>query len=120
MAFLQTILGTALHVKKQELIGLVKASFCFTAVSRCSMAVGCVGCEFGASFSVSKMGALADLSLCLLCETLRKLMFLMWTELRWGDIVSVTTAMVTLHIIQLLIRPQFYFFYKDAHLLIIL
>lgn len=80
--FLQTILGTALHVKKQEFIGLAKASFCFTAVSPCSMAVGCVGYEFSASFSVSKMGALADLSLCLLCETVRKLMFLMWTELK--------------------------------------
>lgn len=82
MMFLQTILGSALHVKKQEFIGLAKASFCFTAVSPCSMAVGCVGYEFSASFSVSKMGALADLSLCLLCETVRKLMFLMWTELK--------------------------------------
>lgn len=78
----QTILGTALHVKKQEFIGLAKVSFCFTAASPCSMAVGCVGYEFSVSFSVSKMGALADLSLCLLCETVRKLMFLMWTELK--------------------------------------
>lgn len=64
------------------------------------MEVGCVGYEFSASFSVSRMGALADLSLCLLCETARKLMFLMRTELNWGDIVSATTAMVMFLIIQ--------------------
>lgn len=84
------------------------------------MEVGYVGYEFSASFSVSKMGALADLSLCLLCETARKLMFLMWTGLKWGDMVRVATAVVMFRITQLLTRPQFNFIYKGNGLLIIL
>lgn len=120
MAFLQTILRPAFHVKKSEIIGLVKTSFWFTAVRQYSMEVGCLGCEFSARSSISKMGALADLSLCLLCETVRKLMFLTWTKLKCGDLVSVATAVVKFFIIQLLIRPRFHFFYKDASLLIIL
>lgn len=79
MVFLQTTLGPAFHVKKYKLIGLVKASFWFTAVSLCSVEVSCIGYEFSTSFSVSKRGALADLSLCQLCETVRELMFLRWT-----------------------------------------
>lgn len=67
IAFLKTILRPAFHIKKtKKLIGLIKTSFWFTAVSPCGMEVGRVGCEFSASFSVSQMGALADL--CLLCD----------------------------------------------------
>lgn len=45
------------------------------------MGVGCVGYEFGGSFSVSKKGALADFPPAC-CLSLRKLMFLMHTELQ--------------------------------------
>lgn len=68
MAFLQTILRPAFHIKKKKLIGLVKTSFWFTAVSPCRMEVGCVGYEFSASFSVSQMRALADLCILCYCE----------------------------------------------------
>jgi len=66
VGFPQTVSGSALHVKKQELHGLDAASFCFTAVSPRSMKVHCVVYEFSGSFSVSKKGALAGFSFCLL------------------------------------------------------
>lgn len=76
------------------------------------MEVCCVGYEFSARSSVSKRGALAELFLCRLCETVRRLLFLTWTELEWGDMVSVATAIVMFLIMQLLIRPQFNFLCK--------
>lgn len=45
------------------------------------MGVGCVGYEFSGSFSDSKKGALADFPPAY-CLRLRKLMFLMHTELK--------------------------------------